>query len=104
MTVAIVCLLGILAILAAAQLVRGLANDHRRQPAIDGYVGQTIALHLLSGKSMRGVLVDAAPDAVILARAEHLGSVVVALDGRQVVPRDRIDFFQAMLSTKAAGE
>jgi hypothetical protein len=96
---AIVVLLGVLVALQACRLIVAVAAEKRQTPAIDAYVGHRLALHIRDGgPSLRGVLADTAPDALTLARAEHLGDqgVVTALEGRQVVPRARIEFFQLL--------
>lgn len=96
MTIAIVCLL---AAIAAIEIARLLLDSHtRRRPAIDRYVGHRIVLHLRdSPASVRGVLTEAAPDALVMARAEHLeGRSAVPLDGLQVIERGRYMFFQLL--------
>lgn len=99
MLTAVVVLLGVLVAIQAIRLVVAVSAETRRTPAIDAYVGHRVALHTRdSGPSLRGVLVEAAPDALLLAGAEHLGDqgVVTALEGRQVVPRARVEFFQLL--------
>lgn len=98
MTVAILVLLALLVAVAVVRLALEVSARVRRPPAIDRYVGHRLTLHLRDGgPSLRGVLAVAAPDALELARAEHLGERgVTALEGRQVIPRERLEFFQVL--------
>lgn len=68
--------------------------------AVDRYVGQRVHIHLRGRDgSLRGVLKEAAPDALVLVRAEYLTSdqtAPVVLDGDQILGRHRVDFFQAL--------
>jgi hypothetical protein len=97
-TIAIVCLLAAIVALEIARLL--LDSKARRRPAIDRYVGHRVVLHDVRGTdaSVRGVLAEAAPDALVLARAEHLqGRSVVPLDGgAAVVERGAYSFFQVL--------
>lgn len=98
MTVAICVLLAVLAAIEASRL--GLAEHARlrRAPAIDGYIGQRVAVHRRGEPgAIIGILKHAAPDALIIVRAEHATQQTqVPLDGEQVVERSRLDFFQAL--------
>lgn len=96
MTIPIVFLLAAIAAIEVARLL--LDSKARRRPAIDRYVGHRLVLHLRnSAVSVRGVLADAAPDALVLARAEHLeGRSVVPLDGVQVIERGGYTYFQVL--------
>lgn len=96
MTITIICLLAAIAIIELSRLL--LDSRTRRREAIDRYVGHRIVLHLTnSPASVRGVLAEAAPDALVLARAEHLeGRDPVPLDGVQVIGRDRYSYFQVL--------
>lgn len=98
MDIAIVCLLAVLAVTAIAGLVAHIAGVARAAPAIDGYVGHTVVVHLRGdGPSLRGVLVAAARDALTLADAAHLVAAgPILLEGRQLVPRDRLEYFQVL--------
>jgi formate-dependent phosphoribosylglycinamide formyltransferase (GAR transformylase) len=96
----------LLAALTGVECLRlGLSVFDRRRtaPAVDRYVGHRLVLHLVdTAPSLRGVLVEAAPDALVLDRAEHVSETAVhALEGRQVVPRARVDFFQVLGSADA---
>ncbi len=96
MTITIVCLLTAITAIELTRLL--LDSKTRRRPAIDRYVGQRIVLHLSgSPASVRGVLAEAAPDSLVLARAEHLeGRSAVPLDGVQVIERARYTYFQVL--------
>lgn len=96
MIIAIVCLLVAITTIELARLL--LDSRTHRRPAIDRYVGHRLVLHLRdSPASIRGVLAEAAPDALVLARAEHLeGRGVVPLDGHQVIERGRYTYFQVL--------
>jgi hypothetical protein len=93
---AIVCLLTAITAIELARLL--LDSKARRRPAIDRYVGQRLVLHLKdTTASVRGVLAETAPDALVLARAEHLeGRAVVPLDGVQVIERGGYTYFQVL--------
>lgn len=104
MTVAIVCLLAVIAIVLVLGLVVVIARESRRE-AIEAYIGHTVVLHLREeGASLRGVMVSAERNprgelvAVGLAKAEYLlkGATSPAIDGRTVVPWPRVDFFQVL--------
>lgn len=97
MTIAIVCLLTAITAVELARLL--LDSKVRRRPAIDRYVGHRVILQLRDSQvSLRGVIAEAAPDAIVLARAEHLeGKSAIALDGPAVVvERSRFTYFQVL--------
>lgn len=56
---------------------------------------QTVVVHLLSGQSLRGVLVGRYRHDIVLAHVTHLDEKV-DLDGEIVIPRARIDFYQTV--------
>lgn len=66
--------------------------------AIDAQIGRLVVFHLIGEEaSLRGVLVEAEPDAFVLARAEHISPrATIALDGLQMIARHRLDFFQVL--------
>lgn len=64
---------------------------------IDRLIRRSVVVHTTVGSSVRGVLVGAYRDCIVLAHAEFLGSdSVQPLDGDVVVPRERIAFMQAL--------
>lgn len=98
MTVAIVCLLALIAITLIAHLVIDLARESRRE-AIEAYIGHVVVLHLRDeGASIKGVLVGAERGvALTLAQAEYLlKDATSPIDGRTVIPWGRLDFFQVL--------
>jgi len=97
-----VLLLAVIVLLLIGLVVYDVRRDWR--PAIDRYVGHRVVLHIRdNGPSLRGVLLEPGPDVLRLGQAEHLGAqaVVTPLDGVQVIPRGRLDFFQVLASGDA---
>lgn len=67
----------------------------RGRNALPGVTGHVVIVHLKSGRSLRGVL-DATPvDVLVLTNVDLLDPRgEVALDGRQIVPRESVDWIQ----------
>jgi hypothetical protein len=104
----------ILACVAAAALVllAGLqiADRVRRPRALERRLRKTVLVHRVGLPSIRGVLVEDAPDGLVLRRAqyllepEHRGEPApepVALDGDTIVPWELIDCVQDLQLTAA---
>ena len=93
--------IGALLVLAARD-ARAFANRRRR--VLARYLGARVTVHLTSGTTLRGTVASVGIDAVELRAAEHLGESgsIVPLDGAQVFPVQRIDFFQVLAPTGKA--
>lgn len=58
---------------------------------------ETVVVHLKSGSSIRGVLVAAHRDVVVLRHASALSSTgSVSIDGEAVISRDNVDWTQRL--------
>ncbi len=64
-------------------------------------IRETVAAHLATGASLRGVLVAAHRDCVVLAHASLLQSdgEAVPLDGEQLIPRGQLLWLQRLSET-----
>lgn len=96
MTIATPAVLVLLTVIETARLV--LALRESRRPAIDAYVGRRIAVHRIGAEeSVMGVLKEAAPDALVLVRANFVSTrATTPIDGEQVIERSRVDFFSVL--------
>jgi hypothetical protein len=56
---------------------------------------RTLVVHLLSGQSLRGVLVEGYRDCIVLRHVTHLDEKA-DLQGEIVIPRERVDYYQTV--------
>jgi hypothetical protein len=78
----------------------------RRRPWISQLERRTIVCHLSDGASIRGVLLAAYRDCLVLTSSTFLGQaageqVVVPVDGEAVIPRERVSWIQTLPSPPA---
>lgn len=58
---------------------------------------RTVVVHMTTGASVRGVLVGAYRDCLVLQHAAYLGAdAIEKVDGEVIVPRDRVAWLQAL--------
>lgn len=78
---------------------RRSAATERRELGLDRLVRRQVVVHQREGgPSIRGVVVEADPHALVLDRAQHLVEPdrSVPLAGRVWVPRGRVDYLQEL--------
>lgn len=64
---------------------------------IDRLTRRSVVVHTRDGASMRGILVAAHRDCLVLAHVRYLaGEGEVTVDGEAVVPRDTVAWLQVM--------
>lgn len=64
---------------------------------VDRLVRRSVVIHTTSGESVRGVLVGAYRDCLVLSHAAFLGSdSIEGIDGEAVIPRERIAWLQTL--------
>jgi|GEM_PF-2298335 len=86
--------------------VVGLALLSTRGVYLHRMLRRTVAVHLKSGTSMRGVLQGVYVDSIVLVHASAAPSGAkefTPVDGAQVIPKANVDWMQD-LNTVAAGE
>lgn len=62
-------------------------------------VRRSVVVHLTTGQSVRGTLLDTYHDALVLRHSALLGADGAAMDGEIVVPRERVSFVQLLGDT-----
>lgn len=64
---------------------------------IDRLTRRTVVVHTTNGMSVRGVLVGAYRDCLVLSHATFLGvETAEQIDGEAVIPRDRVAWLQTL--------
>jgi hypothetical protein len=68
---------------------------------IDRLTRATVVVHLTTGTSIRGVLLGAYRDSLVLGHATYLGTmdgerVDAPIDGEAIVPREQVAWMQAL--------
>ncbi len=64
---------------------------------IDRLVRRNVVVHMTTGASVRGVLVGAHRDCLVLSHVAYLGAdAVETVDGEVVVPRERVAWIQTL--------
>lgn len=64
---------------------------------IDRLIRRSVVAHTTNGMSVRGVLVGAYRDCIVLSHAAYLGSdSIEPLDGEVVIPRERVAWMQIL--------
>lgn len=64
---------------------------------IDRLVRRSVVIHTTNGMSIRGVMVGAYRDSLVLSHAEFLGGdSVEPVDGDVVIPRERVAWMQTL--------
>ena len=68
---------------------------------IDRLVSRSLVIHMTNGESVRGFLVAAYRDSLVLRHGVHLGSVEgssveIPIDGEATIPRERVAWIQTL--------
>ena len=64
---------------------------------LDRLTGRTVVVHMTHGASVRGVLIGAYRDCLVLTHAAYLGTESVEkVDGEVVVLRERVAWMQTL--------
>ena len=75
-----------------------------RREYLKDVVAETVVVHTTADASLRGVLVAAYADVLVLRAAAYLNAdgSTVAVDGEALVPRSRVAFIQRILPNGGA--
>ena len=75
------------------------AGEERRQARMDREWWQkarrkTVMVHTIDDKTIRGLVLEVAPDGVLLGGAEYLDGAPVPLGGQLFIPKERVAMVQ----------